>query len=337
MKNFFSKNKALIPLIALYCLSFNFGGWELALIVGLLHWLIEFIVRHHFRLLLTDTVLKQENCNSYIQIKVPILRILEEDETVDKFFQVPKLSKEKQKIWLNKIKKELDKEEGVTEGHWDVLFHFINTQIWKNKDVFANEYVFDTKDILLPETKSSEEDLQARKIQLRVILANGCVKLQLGPIPEEVSPFQEGLKYQRFITIDEFPLKYFPESGIPSKYLGWDLGLYTHPEGVSRIKTVHEERDRYKVLSNVDELDELQLIKTADYQKLFKELNTEMENWKGKYGFQDLLNKDDSFSLDLFEGQERFIGKYLDISFSNEKKRTIGTNKHLSEHYEHTW
>jgi hypothetical protein len=180
------------------------------------------------------------------------------------------------------------------------------------------------------------DDEAPETIELRVILVNGVLTLQLGRFPKAASPkiYRDGslAKYKTFVTITSFPLMYFHyRQGLPVKRLNLKADAtesYVAGMNDNAAKSIkkqqyqdwqalHRDLVYYRALVRPEEEDEVGEVDfRGTWDKARKELNAKRDALIKKNGFKDLYNRDESdyFALDFGES---FENDYMEVSFRN--------------------
>ena len=230
--------------------------------------------------------------------------------------------------WLALILKNY-KEKYHQEYAWgSVRFNVKNGLLWKDEKVQYDDVI--CHDIFIPYILKDEKDIFHTGIgsglTIRILVANGILKLQVGDFEKGVSPriLREGSLaiYEKYATMTSFPLMYFPfEHELPEKFLNLS---YQYLESFHAEKGTKKWGEEWRALmqevKDYNYLCEVAHAENADskWQAMLKKFQEKREAWIKKEGFEDPNAKRKGESYDYFDsefdhGRTNYVNKYMII------------------------
>lgn len=177
----------------------------------------------------------------------------------------------------------------------------------------------------------------ANGISLRLFIVNGVIRLQVGEYREDFSPKKQGLHYQAWSNLHSFPLMYFPELGIPSKF----LNVTAYPVKQSDLgNDADDYREAADTIKKYDWLRYSESLEIKGIGKLWKEFGKKAEQSLTHDGFldehQEEEEEEDYYWQKAQQGMRTFRHKekWVSLYFSNYEARKDLLNECLSEYTE---
>lgn len=234
-------NVAPVTLALLSVLCFGMESWTLA--VTFLLTAIGLEAYNQFRPTLKRiTELEAiQRSNAWIEIKIDFEKLLRQKEFDELFLRLKKKNGfqfDDGETWvktlLSNVKTKYPELESSTSKKQEqllgkVVFRLKRGVLWRNDEMLQNDVIH--QDWFFPYDLSDDDGLFSsgidKGVAIRLIVANGRLKLQISNHDEDTSPKVVKSSttisaYQRRQSLAEFPLFCFTELGIPANFLNFD-------------------------------------------------------------------------------------------------------------------
>lgn len=306
------------------------------------------------------------NTNSNIDIKFQInIEEVLKSKPVENLFERLKQNKviaaSNIELWIEELIEDYKKDYAKDNCLETVNFHIKNNNLWFNEKIYFYDRIIHRLYLGYRHDKNFESKKRLfipnveRFLEIRVLIVNGCINLQIGNFDViEYSPEiynKDGMEvYKTYETITSFPLMYFSnDHNIPVKYLNfthYDTESYKNHFKVQITEYDKKLKDDYfkdwrELSKDINDYNYLYSLKefyanNKKVMEIYNHFSQKMEEILDKNGFVN-LSKQDKYERRSQPIEVNYSNKYLEIHIADWNKLNDGIEKIiLPDYYEQT-